>query len=141
MNDVVRASKAELALTLTLMTAAAAITLLLSAIGLYGVMAYMVALRKREFGVRLALGADPKRIASWVARRGLRLTASGILLGFVFYALAAPFLRTLLYGVTATDPITLVCATLLLAGTACLASWIPARRAALFDPVESLRAE
>jgi len=141
MSDVVRASTARLSFTLTLMAAAAVITLLLGAIGLYGVMAYMVALRTREFGVRVALGADPKRIANLVVARGLALTACGVALGFVLYAIAAPFLQAFLYGVTVTDPATLAAATLVLVATASLASWLPARRAARVDPAEALRAE
>lgn len=142
MNDVVRASTARLSLTLTLMTVAALITLLLGMIGLYGVMAYMVALRTREFGVRVALGADRRQIARWVALRALALTAGGVAAGFVlYYALAAPFLRAFLYGVTPTDPGTLFGATVVLVGTAALASWLPARRAARVDPALALRAE
>ena len=141
MQDVVRASTARLSLTLTLMTAAAAITLLLGAIGLYGVMAYMVALRTREFGIRVALGAEPRRIARLVAARGLVLTTTGIAIGFGFYVLAAPLLRAFLYGVTTSDPVTLIGATLVLIGTAVLASVLPAHRAAHIDPAESLRAE
>nr|MBP8297331.1 ABC transporter permease [Burkholderiales bacterium] len=141
MNDVVRASTARLSLALALMTAAAAITLLLGSIGLYGVMAYMVALRSREFGVRIALGADPQRIARWVAMRALALTAGGVAAGFALYAIAAPFLRALLHGVAATDPLTLAGATLLLFGATFLASWLPARRAARIDPAVALRAE
>ena len=141
MQDVVRASTAQLSLTLALMMAAAAITLLLGAIGLYGVMAYMVALRTREFGIRVALGADPRRIARLVAARGLVLTAIGIASGFVLYVMAAPLLRVFLYGVSTSDPVTLIGATLVLVGTAVLASVLPARRAARVDPAESLRAE
>jgi predicted permease len=141
MDDVVRASTARLALVLALMTSAAVITLLLGAIGLYGVVAYMVALRTREFGVRVALGATPGRIARLVATRGLVLTASGVAAGFVLYATAAPFLQAFLYGVTATDPVTLGAATLVLTATAVLASWLPARRAARIDPLQALRAE
>jgi len=141
MDEVIRASTARLSLVLTLMTAAAVITLLLGTIGLYGMMAYMVALRTREFGVRVALGADPRRIARWVAVRGLLLAAAGIAAGFVLYAMAAPLLQAFLYGVTATDPATLVAATLVLLGTASLASWLPARRASRVDPAMALRAE
>ncbi len=141
MSDVVRASTARLSLTLTLMTAAAATTLLLGAIGLYGVMAYMVALRTREFGIRIALGASPKRIARWVAMRGLLLTATGLAVGFVLYAASVPLLRAFLYGVTATDPVTLTATTLALVATASLACWIPAMRAAQIDPAEALRAD
>ena len=141
MSDVVRASTSRLSLALTLMTAAAAITLLLGTIGLYGVMAYTVALRTREFGVRVALGASPRQLAQSVAMRGLALTASGVAAGFVLYAIAAPFLRAFLYGVTPSDPLTLAGAALVLVATASLASWFPARRAAHVDAAEALRAE
>jgi predicted permease len=141
MDDVVRASTARLSLTLMLMTAAAVITLLLGTIGLYGVMAYMVALRTREFGVRVALGAAPRQVARAVAMRGLTVIASGLAAGFVLYAIAAPFLRAFLYGVTPSDPLTLFGVTLALVGTASLASWFPARRAAKVDPAEALRSE
>ena len=141
MSDVVRGSTARLSLTLALMTAAAVITLVLGTIGLYGVMAYMVALRTREFGVRVALGADPLDIARAVAMRGLALVASGVAAGFALYAIAAPFLRAFLYRVTPSDPVTLGVVTLALVGTASLASWFPARRAARVDPAEALRAE
>ncbi len=141
MSEVVRASTARLALALALMTIAAATTLVLGMIGLYGVMAYMVALRTREFGVRIALGASPARINRWVAMHGLVLTAVGVAAGFVLYALAAPFLRAFLHGVTTTDPATLIGATLVLGATAALAGWLPARRAASIDPAVALRAE
>jgi predicted permease len=141
MSDVVRASTARLELTLALMAAAAAITLMLGTIGLYGVMAYMVALRTREFGVRVALGADPRRIARTVAVRGIKLVTLGVVAGFGLYAVAAPFLRAFLYGVTPSDPLTLVAVTFALVGTAALASWLPARRAAHVDPAVALRAE
>ena len=141
MSNVVRASTARLQLMLTLMATAAAITLVLGTIGLYGVMAYMVALRTREFGVRVALGANPQDIAQAVAKRGLKLAAVGVAAGFVLYATLAPFLRAFLYGVTASDPVTLIVVTLALVGTASLASWFPARRAAHVDPVEALRQE
>ena len=130
-----------MSLALTLMTVAASITLVLGMIGLYGVMAYMVALRTREFGVRVALGADPGRIARLVAARGLLLTAGGVAAGFGLYALTAPFLRAFLFGVTVSDPATLASATAVLLATAAFASWLPARRAASVDPTEALRAE
>ena len=141
MSDVVRASTARLSLTLTLMTAAAAITLVLGTIGLYGVMAYMVALRTRELGVRIALGADPRELARAVAVRGLALVAVGVSGGLVLFALAAPSLRAFVYGVSVGDPLTLAGAVLTLAATGALANWLPARRAARVDPAEALRAE
>jgi ABC-type antimicrobial peptide transport system permease subunit len=141
MRDVVRASTARLKLVLTLMTAAALITLALGTVGLYGVMAYRVALRTREFGVRVALGADPHRITQLVAGRGILLTTFGIAAGFILYAIAAPILRTFLFGVTVADPATLVGATLVLICTAAFASWLPARRAGRVDAAQALRAE
>ena len=141
MNDVVRASTARLSLTLALMSIAAAITLVLGTIGLYGVMAYMVALRTREFGVRVALGADPQQLARSVATQGLTLVGAGVAAGLVLYAVAAPFLRAFLYGVTPSDPLTLSAAILALVATASVASWLPARRAAQVDPAVALRAE
>jgi hypothetical protein len=141
MRDIVRASTARLSLTLALMSAAAAITLLLGAIGLYGVMTYMVALRTREFGIRIAIGADPNQLARSVALGGMKLLASGVAGGLVLYAIATPFLRAFLYGVTVADPITLIGATAVLVATALLASWLPARRAARVDPTVALRAD
>jgi predicted permease len=141
MSDIVRASTARLSFTLALMGAAAVITLALGAIGLYGVMTYMVALRTREFGIRIAIGADPQQLARSVALGGTKLLAGGIAGGLILYAAATPFLRAFLYGVTAADPMTLVGATAILVSTALLASWLPARRASNVDPTVALRAD
>jgi putative ABC transport system permease protein len=140
MHEVLRASTAKLTLAITLITAAAVITLLLGGIGLYGVLAYACVLRTREFGIRIALGAEPKQIARWVASHGLALSVSGIALGFALYALLAPLLRRFLFGVTPNDPVTLITVTLLLLLTALLASILPARRAAKIAPTQALRA-
>ncbi len=141
MSDVVSASTARITLTLALLTAAAVITLLLGAIGLYGVMAYMVALRTRELGIRIALGADPRTLATSVVLHGMTLAVCGIIVGCVLYAAAAPFLRGFLYGVTAADPVSLFGATGALIAIAAVASWFPASRAAGVDPTVALRAE
>lgn len=141
MADVVRASKAQRSLALALTATAAVCALLLGMIGLYGVMAYWVALRTREFGIRVALGADTASIARIVASRGLALSAVGIVAGLLVYALGAPLLRAFLFGVTETDPATLAAAALLVMGTSAIATWLPARRAARVDPVEALRAD
>jgi predicted lysophospholipase L1 biosynthesis ABC-type transport system permease subunit len=141
MRDVVRASTARLSFTLAAMTAAAVVTLLLGAIGLYGVIAYTVALRTRELGIRIALGADPGSLARSVVLRALAVAMSGVLGGFVLYALVTPVLRGFLYGVTIADPVTLFGATVALLATASLAGWLPARRAARVDPAVALRAE
>ncbi|HWG53753.1 MAG TPA: FtsX-like permease family protein, partial [Gemmatimonadaceae bacterium] len=120
---------------------AAIITLLLGSIGLYGVIAYIVSLRTRELGVRIALGATPDVIGRMVTRQELALTLAGMAAGLVLFALVAHFIRSLLYGVAPSDPVTLVIVSLVLILVAVLASWIPARRAARTDPMEALRAE
>jgi len=120
---------------------AAAVTLMLGAIGLYGVMAYLVSLRTRELGVRIALGAQPRDVAMMITGQGLTLTAIGVGLGLVLFALVARFIRSFLFGVAPGDPLTLLGAALTLIMIASLASWIPARRAGRVDPAEALRAE
>jgi len=141
MSNVVRASTARLSFTLALMSTAAVITLVIGAIGLYGVIAYMVALRTREFGHRVALGADPQQVARMVAVRGLVLVGIGVAAGLLLFAVVAQFLRAFLYGVSASDPITLAGATLALVAIGLVASWVPAWRAARVDPAIALRAE
>ncbi|MBK8283876.1 MAG: ABC transporter permease [Ahniella sp.] len=140
LDRIKRSSTARLTLVLALMTIAASITLALSAIGLYGVMAYMVALRSREFGMRLALGANPTRIVRLVASRGLLVTATGIGCGLALYALAVPALHSFLFDVTPTDPQTLATAIGVLLLTATAAIWLPARNAARIDPADAIRA-
>jgi putative ABC transport system permease protein len=137
----VRASMAQLSFTMAILGAAAAVTLLLGAIGLYGVMAYAVTLRTRELGVRIALGAQPRAVAAMMTRQGIALTALGIATGLGIFALVARFIRSFLYGVAASDPLTLAAVVAILIGVAALASWMPARRASRVDPVEALRAE
>ncbi|MEO6447586.1 MAG: ABC transporter permease [Gemmatimonadaceae bacterium] len=141
MSRVVSASMAKLSFTILILGAAAVVTLFLGAVGLYGVLAYMVTLRTRELGVRLALGAQPQAIALMLARQGVALTGVGIAGGLLLFALVARFLRSFLYGVAPNDPLTLVAASLLLLFIAALASWIPARRASRVDPANTLRAE
>jgi len=141
MDGVVHAHMARLSFTIILLGGAAVITLLLGAIGLYGVMAYLVTLRTRELGVRIALGAEPRAVALMVTNQGLLLTTFGVAGGLAMFALVARFLRTFLYGVAASDPLTLAGASLTLLAIAALSSWIPARRAAAVDPADALRAE
>ena len=141
MTAVFDASMAQLSFTILVLGAAAAVTLVLGAIGLYGVMAYVIALRTRELGLRIALGATPGAVVAMLTRQGVALTGLGIAAGLVLFALVARFLRTLLYGVAPTDPLTLVAAPLLLVAVAALASWIPARRTSRLDPADVLRSE
>lgn len=141
MVDVVRDSMARLTLMLQAMAAAAAVTLLLGLLGLYGLMAYLVALRRREFGLRMALGADRARIVRGVLARGLRLTAVGVALGALLFALALPLLRATIPGLAEGGPLPLAGAAALLLLTAALACSLPALRAANVDPAQALRAE
>ena len=141
MSAVFRDSMAQLSFTILVLGAAGLVTLVLGAIGLYGVMAYVVTLRTRELGLRIALGASPGSVAAMLTRQGVVLTAFGIAGGLVLFALVARFLRTLLYGVAPTDSLTLIGASLLLVVTAAVASWVPARRTSRLDPADVLRAE
>jgi ABC-type antimicrobial peptide transport system permease subunit len=141
MTAVVSSSMAQLSFIILILGAAAAVTLVLGAIGLYGVMAYVVTLRTKELGVRIALGAQPSAVAAMMTKQGLALTAFGIGGGLLLFALVARFLRSFLFGVAPSDPLTLAAASLTLVAIATLASWIPARRAARVDPADALRAE
>ena len=116
-------------------------SLLLGTIGLYGVLAYLVTLRTRELGIRIALGATPRAVASAMTRYGVMLSLAGTAAGLLVFGFVARFLRAFLFGVAATDPVTLSGASATLLAIAALASWVPARRAARIDPVDALRAE
>jgi predicted permease len=137
----VSASRATQRFTMVLATAFAIVALLLACVGVYGVMAYSVALRRQEFGVRLALGARTSQLLSLVIREGGRLTLIGMALGVVGALAAAGLLRSQLLGVKPWDPVSygVSVAALMLAAVA--ASWIPARRAVRVDPALALRAE
>ena len=125
----------------TLMGIFGAIALLLSAIGVYGVMAYMVSEQTRDIGIRMAMGAARGNILAAIFRRGLLVTAAGLAAGLpVAYALAR-LLASLIYGVTATDPATFIGIPLALIGAAALAIYVPARRAMKIDPIVALRYE
>ena len=119
----------------------AGVAAVLSAAGLYAVMAFSVSRRRREIGIRLALGASPRTILAQVVRQGTGLIGAGVGLGLLGALALTRLLAGLLFGVTATDPATFATVAGLLSGTALLACVFPARRAASVDPTEALRAE
>jgi len=141
MTAISAASMAQLSFTILVLGAAALVTLVLGAVGLYGVMAYVVSLRTRELAVRIALGATPQAIVRMLTTQGVIVTGFGVIGGLLLFVLVARTLRSFLYGVASTDPLTLASASVLLVAIAALASWIPARRTSRVDPADVLRAE
>jgi predicted permease len=115
------------------------LALLLTAIGLYGLLAYGVSQRTREIGVRIALGAQPGDVLSMVLKQGMKLTGIGIVIGIVSAFALMRLLRSLLFGVSPTDPLTFILIPLLLVAVALVACWLPARRASKVDPIITLR--
>jgi ABC-type antimicrobial peptide transport system permease subunit len=114
---------------------------LLAAIGLYGVLAYMVARRTREIGIRMAIGAEPNDVSWLVLREVMKMSGLGLAIGLAVAFGLGLLIESQLYGVKASDPLVFVAATVLLAGVALLAGWLPARAAANVDPMTALRYE
>jgi len=141
MEERVNESLARRRFSMLLLGVFAFVALVLATIGIYGVMAYLVNQGTRELGIRIALGASQRNILSLVVRQGMVLAISGVTIGLVAAFLLTRLIRSLLFGVEATDPITFVGIAFLLAMIALLASYIPAQRAARIDPLISLRCE
>jgi hypothetical protein len=119
----------------------AAIALLLAVLGVYGVKSYVVSHRTREFGIRIAIGAEPRVLLWQVLREGARITAIGIGIGLLLAVGAGQFLQGILYGVNSIEPVVLVTAPLILLAASLLASYVPALRATKVDPTVTLRSE
>lgn len=141
LERIVADSKARFTFSSTLLGVASAIAVLLAAVGLYSVVAYVVTRSTREIGIRIAIGARPESVRREVVARSLLLVLGGLALGVPLVLLAGGLLEGLLYGTSPTDPLTIVAASIVLACVAALASWLPARRAARVDPAETLRHE
>ena len=141
MDEVVSRSTARQRFNMLLMTVFSAVALLLAAIGIYGLVAYSVAQRTQELGVRLALGAETGRVWRMVVLQGMRLVAAGVVIGLASASGLTRFLASFLFGVEALDPVTFAAVTIVLAAVALLAVAIPAGRASRVDPVLALRGE
>jgi ABC-type antimicrobial peptide transport system permease subunit len=129
---------ARSAFSLALLGIAGAMALLLSLVGIYGVLAYAVVQRQREVGIRLALGAPPGSVTGMFVSRGMMLAGIGIAIGAAVAAGITRWMSSLLFGVTPVDPATFAAAASVLVIAALAASYVPARRAAAVDPVETL---
>lgn len=141
MTEVISESYAERRFNMLLLTIFAALAMVLAGIGIYGVMSYTVAHRTHEIGIRMALGAQMRDVMRLVLADGAKLAIISVVIGLLGAWAATRALRSLLYGVAATDAPTFIIVSLVLLGVAFIASWIPARRAARVDPVISLRYE
>jgi putative ABC transport system permease protein len=139
MNQWVAKSLAQARFSSTLLTAFAALALMLAAIGIYGVMSYAVSQRTPEIGIRLALGAGAHDILAMILGAALRLAAIGLAIGVALALALSRTLTSLLYETTGADPLTFAAVVGVLAAVAIVASYLPARRAARIPPVEALR--
>jgi ABC-type antimicrobial peptide transport system permease subunit len=120
---------------------AATVSLLLGIVGVYGVISYVTAQRRREVGIRMALGAQPGDVVRLFVRQGVVLAAVGVAIGAVAAAGTSRLMASLLFGVTARDPLTFIVTSVGLAATAVLAGYLPSRRATRVDPNTALRSE
>jgi predicted permease len=139
LENVIGGGVAQERFALLLIASFAALALLLAAVGLYGVLSYSVSRRTREMGIRLALGATPQSVRSMIVRDGGRLAVAGIALGCAGAIAATRFLRSLLFEVSATEPLVLAAAAVVLTIVAVIASWVPAHAATKVDPLEAVR--
>jgi len=141
MNDLLSASRARRRLILLMLATMAGLALSLGAVGIFAMTSNAVALRVREIGIRMALGAQPQNVLCMVLGQSLRLAVMGIIVGIAAAIAATRLLTSLLFGVRATDPITFIAVAFVLAAVTLLAAYLPARRATRVDPAETLRYE
>jgi predicted permease len=141
LNDVYRRSLARTSFTLILLGIAGTMALVLATVGVYGVLAYAVGLRRREVSIRLALGAEPSALQWLFVRNGLILNFVGGIIGLVLAGGLSRWIASMLFGVAALDPLTYVASAAIIAAAVMAASYVPARQAASVDPMDSLRSE
>jgi predicted permease len=141
LDQVISASVARPRLIMMLLLVFAGVGVMLGAIGVYGVIAFAVGERRREIGVRIALGADPVVVARSVILHGVRYAAVGVAVGLVAALAGTRLMRSLVFGVSTTDPATFAALSALLVVVAALASYLPARQAARTDPMVALRSD
>ena len=141
MESLIGASIAERRFIMLLLAAFAAVALTLAAIGVYGVLAYVVSQRTQEIGLRMAIGATPGDVVQLFLREGVVLAAAGLVVGLAAAAAASRTLSSMLFDVGSGDPMTFISVTAVLVGAALAASYLPARRAAHVDPMEALRCD
>jgi hypothetical protein len=141
MEYLARRSMLQLSFTMLTLGVVASLALLLGAIGLYGVLSYVVAERTREIGLRMALGATAGAVRRMVVSQGARVVIWGVVIGIAAAFASTRLLGSLLYGVNAVDPIVFAAMALVMIGIGVLASYMPARRASSVNPIESLRSD
>ena len=141
MQDLYAGSLARTSFVLVMLAIAGGMALLLGIIGIYGVIAYVVSQRTREIGIRSALGAEPRQLKRMFLLHGLALSGVGVVVGLVVAAALGRSMSSLLFGIEPMDPAAYVAAIGVILAAAALASYVPARRAATIDPIETLRAE
>jgi putative ABC transport system permease protein len=141
MGQILGESIARQRFSMLLLGIFAFLALLLAAVGIYGVMSYSVTQRRNEIGIRMALGAQTRDVLKLTVGQGLKLVLIGIIIGLAGAFVLTRLMSTLLFGITPTDPPTFVTISIVLIAVACLASYIPARRATKVDPLQALRYE
>ncbi len=141
MQEIYTHSMARTSFTLAMLAVAGGLALALGVVGIYGVISYAVSTRRREIGVRLALGAQRRALLALFVRSGLLMAGLGVPLGLAVSAAVTRLMSSLLFGVNPLDPTTFLVMSAVLLGTAAVASYLPARRAAGVDPVEALKVD
>jgi len=141
LDEVLDGAAAQMAFTMVLIAIAAIVALALGIVGIYGVMSYIVSQRTSEIGVRLALGAEPRSVATMILRQGSVVAFTGAAVGVAAALAGSRLIASLLYGISPRDPAVFAGTTVLLLTVAAAACWLPARRAARLSPLEALRTD